>query len=525
MPTSSIDSSEKSKLRRLSFVLKACVFATGCAAIVTEYTLATLASYLLGDSILQWTIVISLMLFSMGLGSRYSRKYEARLLDRFVLIEFGLSFLCTFSAMFCFWISAYTIHFGLVVYGIACMIGFMTGLEIPLITRINQTYESLRKNISSVMEYDYYGGLLGGALFAFVLLPFLGLTYTPVFIGILNLLVASLILWQFPDRLERPRILNVQFVVLLLVSVAAFAVAKPIVLYGEQHKYKDKIVYQEQTRYQKIVVTQWKDDFWLFINGSTQFSTYDEERYHEPLVHPVMSLLKERNDILLLGAGDGLAAREILKYPDVKNLTLVDLDPAMTRLARQDKMFQRINQGSLNDPRVRVLNKDAYQFMKESSDLYDAIIIDLPDPKSVSLSLLYSLGFYKMVEKHLKPFGAMVTQSTSPLYSPEAFLCIKKTMQAAGFSTLPYQNSIPSMGQWGWLLGTRKKTMPAERLKQEVIAQKLSDIETRFFDQNAMISMANFGKGLFEKEGEIEPNTQFNHNILKYYRQGSWDLY
>ena len=103
------------------------------------------------------------MLFSMGLGSRYSRKYEARLLDRFVLIEFGLSFLCTFSAMFCFWISAYTIHFGLVVYGIACMIGFMTGLEIPLITRINQTYESLRNNISSVMEYDYYGGLLGGA--------------------------------------------------------------------------------------------------------------------------------------------------------------------------------------------------------------------------------------------------------------------------------------------------------------------------------------------------------------------------
>ena len=150
MPTSSIDNSEKSRLRRLSLILKACVFATGCAAIVTEYTLATLASYLLGDAIFQWTIVISLMLFSMGLGSRYSRKYETRLLDRFVLIEFGLSLLCTFSAMFCFWISSYTTHFGLVVYGIACMIGFMTGLEIPLITRINQTYESLRNNISSV---------------------------------------------------------------------------------------------------------------------------------------------------------------------------------------------------------------------------------------------------------------------------------------------------------------------------------------------------------------------------------------
>ena len=525
MSTPAIDNSGKSKLRHLSFILKICVFATGCAAMVTEYTLATLASYLLGDSIRQWTIVISLMLFSMGLGSRYSRKFEAQLLDRFVLIEFGLSFLCTFSAMFCFWISAYTINFGLVIYAVACMIGFMTGLEIPLITRINQSYESLRENISSVMEYDYYGGLLGGALFAFVLLPFLGLTYTPVLIGSLNLLVASLILWYFPDRLMRPRILNIQFAALFLVSVLAFVVAKPIVLYGEQHKYKDKIVYQEQTRYQKIVVTQWKEDYWLFINGSTQFSTYDEERYHEPLVHPLMGLIKERKDILLLGGGDGLAAREILKYPDVENLTLVDLDPAMTRLARQDTIFLSINQGSLNDPRVRVVNQDAYQFIKNSGDLYDAVIIDLPDPKSVSLSLLYSLGFYKMVEKHLKPFGSMVTQSTSPLYSPEAFLCIKKTMEAAGFSTVPYQNSVPSMGQWGWVIGVRHEAMPAQRLKQELLTLEFADIETRFFNRDAMISMAHFGKGLFEKEAQIEPNTQFDHNILKYYRQGSWDVY
>jgi len=525
MSTPAIDNSGKSKLRRLSFILKICVFATGCAAMVTEYTLATLASYLLGDSIRQWTIVISLMLFSMGLGSRYSRKFEAQLLDRFVLIEFGLSFLCTFSAMFCFWISAYTINFGLVIYAVACMIGFMTGLEIPLITRINQSYESLRENISSVMEYDYYGGLLGGALFAFVLLPFLGLTYTPVLIGSLNLLVASLILWYFPDRLMRPRILNIQFAALLLVSVLAFAVAKPIILYGEQHKYKDKIVYQEQTRYQKVVMTQWKEDYWLFINGSTQFSTYDEERYHEPLVHPLMGLIKERKDILLLGGGDGLAAREILKYPDVENLTLVDLDPAMTRLARQDTIFLSINQGSLNDPRVRVVNQDAYQFIKNSGDLYDAVIIDLPDPKSVSLSLLYSLGFYKMVVKHLKPFGSMVTQSTSPLYSPEAFLCIKKTMEAAGFSTVPYQNSVPSMGQWGWVIGVRHEAMPAQRLKQELLTLEFADIETRFFNRDAMISMAHFGKGLFEKEAQIEPNTQFDHNILKYYRQGNWDVY
>ena len=179
----------------------------------------------------------------------------------------------------------------------------------------------------------------------------------------------------------------------------------------------------------------------------------------------------------------------------------------------------------MNDPRISVVNQDAYQFIKGSDRLYDVIVIDLPDPKSVSLSLLYSLGFYKMVEKNLKPFGAMITQSTSPLYSPEAFLCIKKTMQAAGFSVLPYQNSIPSMGQWGWNLGIRNKVMSSKILKQKAEMYKYPDIETHFFNQDAMISMVHFGKGLFEKEEKIEINTQFNHNILKYYRQGSWDLY
>ncbi|MFQ5482965.1 MAG: polyamine aminopropyltransferase, partial [Nitrospinaceae bacterium] len=470
-------------------------------------------------------VVISLMLFSMGLGSRYSRKAVDNLLDRYVLTEFGLSFLCIFSAMFCFWISAYTRHTGLFVYGVAAMIGFLTGLEIPLITRINEKFEPLRVNISSVMEYDYYGALLGGALFAFVFLPFLGLTYTPILIGAVNLLAASLILWKFPSLLARPRSLKANFAVLLLIAVLAFPAAKPIILYGEQHKYKDKIVYQEQTRYQKIVVTQWKDDYWLFLNGSTQFSTYDEERYHEPLVHPALGLLEERRDILLLGGGDGLAAREILKYPDVERVTLVDLDPAMTRLAREHDIFLRINEGALNDPRVTVVNQDAYQYIQNSADLYDAVIVDLPDPKSVALSLLYSLGFYKMVKQHLKPFGALVTQSTSPLYAPEAFLCIKKTMQAAGFSVAPYQNSIPSMGRWGWNLGVKKEAMAAAGLKRKVTGLEFANLETRFLNREAMISMANFGKGLFEREGNIEVNTKFNHAILKYYKQGDWDLY
>ncbi len=501
------------------------MFATGCAAMVTEYTLATLASYLLGNTILQWTVVISLMMFSMGLGSRQSRRLEGFLLDRYVFAEFGLSFFCTFSAIFAFWIAAFTTHNGFVIYGIACLIGFLTGLEIPLVTRINETYEPLRVNISSVMEYDYYGSLAGGALFAFVLLPFLGLTYTPILLGGINLLVAGLILWKFSNKLNWAKIIKSTFLALVIAVALAAVFAKPIILFGEQHKYKDKIIYEEQTRYQKITITQWKDDFWLFLNGSTQFSTYDEERYHEPLVHPAVSLLKERKDILILGGGDGLAVRELLKYPDVERITVVDLDPAMTKLAQSHEIFLTVNEGSLNSDRVKVINQDAYQFMQNSESFYDAIIVDLPDPKSVSLSLLYSLGFYKMANKHLKPFGVLVTQSTSPLYSREAFLCIKKSMEAGGFSVVPYQNSIPTMGDWGWNLGVKKDAMSAEKLKENMLKLEFSGLDTRFINRDAMTAMAHFGKGIFELSDEIEVNTQFNPVLLKYYRQGDWDVY
>ena len=500
------------------------MFATGCAAMVTEYTLATLASYLLGNTILQWTVVISLMMFSMGLGSRLSRKLEGNLLDRYVFAEFGLSLFCTVSALFAFGIAAFTVHNGFVIYGIACLIGFLTGLEIPLVTRINETYEPLKVNISSVMEYDYYGSLAGGALFAFVLLPFLGLTYTPILLGGINLLVAGLILWKFSDKLKWAQIIKTTFLALLGIVALAATFAKPIILFGEQNKYKDKIVYEEQTRYQKIVVTQWKDDFWLFLNGSTQFSTYDEERYHEPLVHPAVGLLKERKDILILGGGDGLAVRELLKYPDVKQITVVDLDPQMTKLAQSHEIFLKINQGSLNSERVAIINQDAHQFMQNSNKFYDAIIVDLPDPKSVSLSLLYSVGFYKMANKHLKPFGVLVTQSTSPLYSPKAFLCIKKSMEAGGFSVVPYQNSIPTMGDWGWNLGVKKETMSPEKLRENLLKLEFSGLKTRFINQDAMTSMAHFGKGLFDLQVAIVVNTHFNPFILKYYLPVAWDV-
>ncbi|OQY49522.1 MAG: spermidine synthase, partial [Desulfobacteraceae bacterium 4572_89] len=315
-PESKIEDYQKSRSRALQF----CLFATGCSGIVAEFVLSTLATYLMGNATLQWTLIMSFMLFAMGLGSRWSRNFKTHLLDTFIVVEMLLSSLCALSAVLCFGLSIYMESREAVIYPLALAIGFLIGLEIPLATRINSGYQELRTNIASVLEMDYFGSLLGGILFAFVFLPFLGFAYTPVLLGSINFLVALWLLVRFHRLTHFRKVLS------------------------------------RQTRYQKIVMTRWRSHYWLYINGQEQFSTYDEERYHEPLVHPAMGLASSHGKILILGGGDGLALREVLKYRDVGSVTLVDLDPVMTRLAKNHPVLTGINHRSFHDPRVEVVN-------------------------------------------------------------------------------------------------------------------------------------------------------------------------
>ena len=209
----------------------------------------------------------------------------------------------------------------------------------------------------------------------------------------------------------------------------------------------------------------------------------------------------------------------------MESVTLVELDPAMTRLAKTDEIFLKVNRSALLDSRVIVVNEDAYRFAKKNKKLYDVIVVDLPDPKTVSLSLLYSTGFYKMIKKQLKPYGAFVTQATSPLYAPQAFLCVVKTLRSAGFATVPYRNEVPTLGEWGWVLGVKKEAMQELKLRNKLDNLNFSKIETRFLNREAVIAMTRFGKGLFNKSESIEVNTELDHVILKYYRNGDWDVY
>jgi spermidine synthase len=511
-------------------ILKISVFATGCAGIVAEFVLSTLATYLSGNAVFQWTIIMSLMLFSMGLGSRLSKVFRTQLLKTYILVEFFLSIVCSASAILAYSLYAYISQIHLVIYFLALIIGGLIGLEIPLVTRLNEAYEELRSNIASVMEKDYYGALLGGLFFAFFALPYLGLTYTPILLGGINFLVASILLFSFFGMVEKRRLVITVFTICCLLLIFLGILAEPIILYSEQQRYRDKIIYFRQTPHQKIVMTRWKKHYWLYINDQEQFSTFDEEKYHEPLVHPAMSLASDRSRILILGGGDGLVLREVWKYADVKSVTLVDLDPEMTDLAAKHPVLVSINQGAMKDGRLKVINQDAGAFLKNDIGFYSVIIIDLPDPDTIDLMHLYSRYFYRMVNRHLSPGGVMVTQATSPYFSRQAFWCIINTIQAAGITPLPYHNHIPTMGEWGWVLGI-KSSGPGETdvstLKQRVLAIDFDDLSTRFLNTDAMVSMIHFGKGMLDpgQMSEIRVNTQLNPVLHRYYLSGTWAMY
>jgi len=487
--------------------------------------MSTLASYLLGDAVVQWTLTISLMLFAMGVGSRLSKGISDNLLEAFIYAELGLSLLTACSALLVYTLAAFVQAIGPIIYTIALTIGLLIGLEMPLATRINERFESLRINISSIMEKDYYGALLGGLLFAFVALPYLGLTYTPIILGMINLAAASVLFIRFRHQVRGGRWLKLAFTIVpvLLVMLAWFA--KPILLFGEQRQYRDKVVYAEQSPYQRIVITRWKNDHWLFLNNNIQFSSYDEARYHESLVHPAMGLVPHHSRILVLGGGDGLAVRELLKYDAIEEIVLVDLDPAVTKLAMSNDILLKLNQNSLSHPKVQVVNQDALKFIADSEQLFDLIFIDLPDPKSIDLSRLYALDFYHLVSQHLTRGGAMVTQATSPFFSREAFLCIWKTLQATDLPTVALQTHIPTMGQWGWVLTYNDANLTPQALKGKLMSLDFEDIPTQYLNQDALIGMLQFGKDTLKPMPEVGINTFQSLRLVDYYQKGRWDMY
>ena len=489
------------------------VFIVASCGLAYELIMAALASYLLGDSILQFSSIIGLYLFAMGIGAhltRYIKDEDA--LARFIEIELlvgivgGLSALALFVA---FGLAA--APFRSLLYAFVLITGIIVGMEIPLVMRVlHREQAAFADLVARVLTFDYLGALAVSLLFPLVLAPRLGMARSALLFGLLNAAVALLTARIFRAQLPCYPALRRRALLVLAALAAAFVYADRITFHAEQSYFGDPIVYERHTPYQRLVITRWKDDTRLYLNGNLQFSSRDEARYHEALVLPAMQMAARAERVLILGGGDGLAAREVLKYPQVQSLTLVDLDAEMTQTFATSATLTALNGGALTHPKTRVINADAAQWLEESSEQFDVILIDLPDPSNFSLGKLYSVPMYRQVTRHLADGGLIVVQSTSPYFAPNAYWSVVATLEAAGLATAPYHVYVPSFGEWGFVLAGKGAAFPVpERF----------DVPTRYLTAATAAEMFRFPPDMARRD--VEPN-YLNTQILVHYFEEDW---
>lgn len=447
----------------MTYPLLLTVFIISTCGLVYELIAGTIASYLLGDSVTQFSIVIGVYLFSMGIGSFLSRYVERRLVFTFVNVEMLVGLLGGCSAAILFLLFEHVQSFRIVLYLIVSLIGILIGLEVPLLMRVLKDKLQFKDLVSQIFTFDYVGALIASILFPLVLVPVLGLVRSSFLFGILNVIVALWTIHLFRDELPWLRILRSLACVLIIALTGGFAFSERIMNLAESASFPDTIIYSTSTPYQRIILTGNGKDYRLFLNGNLQFSSRDEYRYHEALVHPGMASLREPSEVLVLGGGDGLAVRELLKYPSVKKITLVDLDKQMTDLFSKPGLFSKLNGGSLKDPRVQIINQDAFVWLQSAPNKFNFIVVDFPDPSNYSLGKLYTDTFYRALKKVMAPDGLLVIQSTSPYYARNSYWCVVNTLSSVGFSTIPYHAYVPSFGDWGYVIASQGHFHPGER--------------------------------------------------------------
>ncbi len=465
----------KPEQKRVATLL-ASVFIIAICGILYELLISTITSYFQGSSILHFSIVIGLFLSFMGVGSFLSKYIKNDLPVWFIRFELVLSLVGGFSAFLLYFAFSLTPYFYGVAFLLISILGAMIGIEIPILTRIIRQYDNLKDALANVLSFDYLGSLIASVAFPLLLLPWLGTMRTAFAIGLLNLSIAILNTYLFKKELRRFKQFIAGEMVLGVALLVGFIFSFQINSYYESFLYRDQVMVSKQSKYQNIVVTRWNKDIRLFLNGNLQFSSVDEYRYHEALVHIPMNAASNHEKILILGGGDGMAIRELLKYDDIQEISLVDLDKEMTDLAASHPVFTRLNENSLIDKKVTIYNQDAFKYIEKSSDIFNVIIIDLPDPSNESLGKLYSKEFYGLIRKRLAADGVIVTQSTSPYFAPDAFWCIHNTLDTVFSNTLAYQTYVPTFGQWGFNMGinTISKEKTIENIQKNLEKKQIS---------------------------------------------------
>ena len=443
--------------RPIEIALLISVFVVAACGLLYELAAGALASYVLGDSVLQFSTIIGTYLFAMGVGSWLSRYFERQLPAHFLRIELLVALIGGLLPATLFLANAYTPGaFRFLLYGMVLMVGTLVGLEIPLVMRILKRNVALKDLVSQVLTFDYLGALAVSMAFPLLLVPHLGLIRTGLLFGVMNAAVALWAVWLFRYELRRVKAHLVACVMVLGILLAALAGAERITSFAEDKFYQDRIVFSTASPYQRIVVTQGRAGHRLYLNGNLQFAQADEYRYHEALVHPAMAAHGAPKKVVVLGGGDGMAVREVLKYPSVESVTLVELDPAMTKIFSENPTLARLNGHALQNPKVKIVNTDAFGWLQESTDTFDVIVVDFPDPTNFSIGKLYTNSFYALLDRRLAASGYAVVQTTSPLVARQSYWTVAQTIESVGLQTAPYHAHVPSFGEWGFIIASRR---------------------------------------------------------------------
>ncbi len=500
---------ERARARLLLFS----VLIVATCGLIYELITATMASYLLGDSVTQFSLVIGVYLSAMGLGSWLSKYVERHLHDRFVDVQLVIAVVGGSSAAAMFFGYGYLSTVRPLLFSILVVVGTMVGLEIPLLMRIMKDGQTLKDLVARVLAFDYIGSLLASLLFPLLLLPYLGLVRASFLFGALNAGVALACARVFHEQLARPRLVFARALIIFVGLTSLLILGDKIERFAENDLYEDPVLISQKSAYQRLTVTRYGEDMRLYINGNLQFSSVDEHRYHESLIHPAVADFGAPKRVLVLGGGDGLAARELLKHRSIEHVDLVDLDPAMTRLFSEHTLLAPLNEGSLTDPRLTVHNADAMRWIEEhrarGGAAYDVIIIDLPDPNNLSLGKLYSRTFYRIVAGALSPGGSMVIQATSPYLAPRSYWCVVKTLEDAGLNPRPYHAHVPSFGDWGFVLASVDRRPPPREVPEGVELRFLSDatLQTLFVFPEDQAPL------------DVEANLLNNQILVHYYEE------
>lgn len=536
----------------------------GCG-LIYEYLLAHTAGRVLGAVETVIFTMIGIMIVSMGLGS-FLAKAVRRPFAGFAWLEASLSFAGGLSVLMLGGISALAVVLprtiadtygmppdlvprgGLAAavdsfaevapYVLGAVVGVLVGMEIPLLARVRQEFHRrhLIHNTGTIYGADYIGAGLGAALWVAFMLA-MEPAHAAVLTATANLLVGLLFLALYGRWIRRV------WPVIALHGVVGAALAV-VALHGvdwarsmENLLYNDRVIFSVATDHQRLTVTERTADprqppiHTFFINGRTQFASNDEHIYHAMLTYPALAASARRGSVLVVGGGDGLAARDILRW-NPREVVVLDLDPKLVGFFTEplvrngrvvNKALLELNGFAFKDHRVKPIFGDAFltveRFLREGRR-FDAIVVDLPDPSHPDLTRLYSRRFYQKLRQVLAGDGAMAVQSTSPYHARKAFLSIGKTVAAAGFAHVEqFHQNVPSFGEWGWTIAVPHGLPASERLRR---LERLP-VDDGWTSKPVLLGAFAFPKGTFRGVEDIEVTRLGNAAVYRYY-QRAWEF-